>query len=634
MRRTCLVLLCIAAVCTHGSASEADALAISANIQARHLPFGTVLDPIFASPTSNQITGYTRCGDSALWTGNYLAAEAFRFKVTQSPDALNNVKKALAGLKALTDVTGNNLLARCMVISDSPYAAGIRSEEIHNVIYTNAPWNWVGNTSRDQYMGVMFGLGIAYDMVDDAAFKSSVSDLVTRLVSYLTSHNWDVKLPDGTSSTTFLVRPDEMLSMVQVGRHVNPDRFSTYYDELRILLSGTVLAPIGVDISSDDSYFKFNLDYLTFYNLARLEGSFAGTIYEKGYSLVRNHTSGHQNAFFNMVDRGIEGPNAARDAETAALLDQWLQRPRRDFYVDLTTKVPVCASQACQPVPVPLRTPTDFLWQRSPFQLTGGGGGLVEGAGIDYILPYWMARYYGVIGTFTVQSAAANVSALAPESIASIFGQNLASQTAQPATQPPPTSLGGVTVKVKDAAGGERDSPLFYVSPRQINFEVPKGTAAGAATITIVNGNSTQSASATVQNVAPTLFSMSGDGTGVAAATAVRTIAGNLQIQSPVPVFQCTNSGCAAVPIDVGLDTPVFLSLYGTGIRNNSGLANVKVTIHGMNVPVSYAGPQLAFPGLDQVNVGLTLNLRGSGDSDVVLTVDGQKSNTVKINIQ
>jgi hypothetical protein len=39
---------------------------------------------------------------------------------------------------------------------------------------------------------------------------------------------------------------------------------------------------------------------------------------------------------------------------------------------------------------------TDFLWQRSPFQLVGGGIGNIETAGIDYILPYWMARYYGV----------------------------------------------------------------------------------------------------------------------------------------------------------------------------------------------------------------------------------------------
>jgi hypothetical protein len=43
------------------------------------------------------------------------------------------------------------------------------------------------------------------------------------------------------------------------------------------------------------------------------------------------------------------------------------------------------------------RITTDFLWQRSPFQLTSEGAGTIETAGIDYILPYWMGRFYGVI---------------------------------------------------------------------------------------------------------------------------------------------------------------------------------------------------------------------------------------------
>ena len=86
------LLLIVWMSCSIARASEADALRISANIQAIHLPFGTILDPIYASASSGQIVGYTRCGDSALWTGTYLAAEAFRYNVTQSSDALNNVK--------------------------------------------------------------------------------------------------------------------------------------------------------------------------------------------------------------------------------------------------------------------------------------------------------------------------------------------------------------------------------------------------------------------------------------------------------------------------------------------------------------------------------------------------------------
>jgi uncharacterized protein (TIGR03437 family) len=121
---------------------------------------------------------------------------------------------------------------------------------------------------------------------------------------------------------------------------------------------------------------------------------------------------------------------------------------------------------------------------------------------------------------------------------------------------------------------------------------------------------------------------------GVAAATAVSVQVANPALQGPVPVVQCSSSGCVAVPINLGADTPVYLSLYGTGIRGEPSLSNISVSINGVSVPVTYAGPQPAYAGLDQVNVLLPLNLRGSGPSNVMLTVDGQTANVVTVNIQ
>src|SRR5262249_28612767 len=121
-------------------------------------------------------------------------------------------------------------------------------------------------------------------------------------------------------------------------------------------------------------------------------------IYEDAFRIVRSTTSDHRNPHFNMIDRALHGPNAARDAETLADLDAWLQRSRRDRFVDLRGKFKQCgADQACDPIRVARRSPTDFLWQRSPFQLVGGFRGDIESAGIDYLLPYWMARYYAVV---------------------------------------------------------------------------------------------------------------------------------------------------------------------------------------------------------------------------------------------
>jgi uncharacterized protein (TIGR03437 family) len=622
--RTCFLAgAAIFGLIGHALAAEADAVAISANIQARHMPFGTILDPIYASTASNQIVGYTRCGDSALWTGAYLAAEAFRYKVTQSPDALTNVRGALAGLKALVDVTGDNRLARCMVLAASPYAAGIASEEAQHTVHQNPPWIWIDNTSRDQVVGVFFGLGAAYDLVDDSTVKRAIGELATRMMGFISRHEWS---PNDDLSNTFLLRPEELQTLLQVTRHVDPT--NTVSGPFLVLPTS---AAVLVDVQSNDSYFKFNLDYMSFYNLVRLQNNDDNL---GAYQIVRNYTASHQNPFFSAIDRALRGANAARDSEMRTLLDQWLQRPKRDAYVDLSKTVPVCGSRACQPVPIPLRVATDFLWQRDPLQLAGGGSGVIESAGVDYILPYWMGRYYGVIPGNAVQSAAAPGNAVAPNSLASLYGANLAPDLAQASSQPLPTTLRGVTLAVTDAAGTQRNAPLVYVSPDQINFLVPDGTVAGPGKFVVTNGSATVTATGSVELVAPGLFSINGSGSGTAAATAIVTQASNPQLQSPVPVFQCANSGCTSVPIRLGVDTVTYLTLYGTGIRNRSSLANVMVSIKGISLPVQYAGPTAGFSGLDQVNVVLGLNLRGAGQSDVLLTVDGRASNALTVNIQ
>src|SRR3954447_20811868 len=90
--RVALLLSVSVCLCLHAAdVFENKALAISRNIIDNHLPFGTVIDPQYRSATSNQLVTYTRCGDSAIWTGHWLAAEAFPAKANNSPDVLDGV---------------------------------------------------------------------------------------------------------------------------------------------------------------------------------------------------------------------------------------------------------------------------------------------------------------------------------------------------------------------------------------------------------------------------------------------------------------------------------------------------------------------------------------------------------------
>jgi hypothetical protein len=401
IRRLLLLVFCFfIALMGAAAGSQNDARAISKNILARHMPFGVIVDPVFVSPGSDQIVSYTHCGDSAIWTGHYLAAEAFRYRV--NGEGMDGVQAALAGIASLVNVTGTGVLARCLVPVDSPYAHDVTVANAPHGVFLNAQsgYYWIGNTSRDQYSGVFFGLGVAYDLIQDAEVRTKITRLVTLLLDFLLGHNWSVIMPNGRISTTFIGRADQQLSLLQVGRHVNPGRYSNNYDLYRFFFATQTIVPISTEVLSDDSYSKFNLDTINLFNLIRLEQSSFESIYRGAYNVLRRHTDDHQNAFFNMIDRGLNGPMASRDLKTRDMLEKWLLRPRRDEPIDLRGLLPACGAEdrACEPIPIELRERTDFLWQRSPFQLVGQGAGQVENPGIDYILPYWMARYYGVVG--------------------------------------------------------------------------------------------------------------------------------------------------------------------------------------------------------------------------------------------
>ena len=347
------------------------------------------------------IVGYTRCGDSALWTGHYLAAESYRYKVTGDPAALANAQGALAYLKTLVDVTGTDLLARCIVPINSNYAAGITSEESANGIHESGDNYWIGNTSRDEYLGVFFGLSVAYDLLGPAT-QPAIQALATRMLNFLIGERMDHRHA-GWLRQHYLHHPARRATGAAADRpSAKLARSSeSTYQNFASGASALVSIPVAVDAADDrDSYFKFNLDAINLFSLIRLEtdSTLLGS-YQSAYQIFHNAIQNHMNAHFNMIDRALNGANSTRDLATASYLFQWLFRPSRDFYVDLRGQYPSCVSsdQSCDPLPIVQRIPTDFLWQRSPFQLDGGGSGLIEGAGIDYILPYWMARYYNVV---------------------------------------------------------------------------------------------------------------------------------------------------------------------------------------------------------------------------------------------
>lgn len=133
------------------------------------------------------------------------------------------------------------MLARCALPANSPYAASVSNQEsangIHQGFIFGAPWIWAGNTSRDQYVGVFFGLTVTYDTVGDQNVRNWCSYLITRLLQNLLDRLWNIVMPDGGVSTTFLARPDQQLALLLIGKHVNGGAFEKKYPAAAMAMS-------------------------------------------------------------------------------------------------------------------------------------------------------------------------------------------------------------------------------------------------------------------------------------------------------------------------------------------------------------------------------------------------------------
>ncbi len=233
------------------------------------------------------------------------------------------------------------------------------------------------------------------------------------------------------------------------------------------------------------------------------------------------------------------------------------------------------------------------------------------------------AGFYS-LGLSSVSAASYIARGVASESIIAAFGLNLASSTQSAATKPLPTTLATTVVRVKDSAGVERLAPLFFVSPNQVNYLMPQGTAEGVATVTITNNDVLVGRElVTIYPISPGIFTANMNGQGVPAGLALRIKSDGTQNYETIARFDTALNRFVPLPIDLGADSDrVYLILFGTGIRNQRDPSSILVELDFRDTQVTYAGPQGEFIGLDQVNLLLPRSLAGKGEVRLSLKAD------------
>jgi uncharacterized protein (TIGR03437 family) len=221
--------------------------------------------------------------------------------------------------------------------------------------------------------------------------------------------------------------------------------------------------------------------------------------------------------------------------------------------------------------------------------------------------------------------------------LVSLFGSQLATGVAQAASIPLPTALSGTSVLVNNVA-----APLIFVSPGQINFQMPWDVSGAPQVRVERQGQRGNAVSVTLARRAPGIFGLPGTTYGIA----VNASRGNAFALPDIPAFASIPKA-AARPGDVlvlygsgfGPVNPAVASGAAAGAEPLSRVTDTPRVSFGRGIAGPFADPLFAgltpgFVGLYQINVQVPASVPANARTPVRLDIGNVASNIVEIAVE
>jgi uncharacterized protein (TIGR03437 family) len=244
-------------------------------------------------------------------------------------------------------------------------------------------------------------------------------------------------------------------------------------------------------------------------------------------------------------------------------------------------------------------------------------------------VPYWgnfMLPEVNLSGVVNAASFTAGSRRIAPGGLISIFGTQLATTTASAGFLPLPTALAGVRVLINNV-----EAPLLFISPGQINAQVPYEVANESLGLlkVVAHGRTTAQAPFEIVFAAPGIFTLNQSGTGRGAV---------LHGASGAPVTDANPARpgevLAVFVSGLGATSPAATSgAAATSVPLQSTTRPVTASIGGMSAPVSFSGLAPGFVGLYQVNVQVPESV-AAGELTLLLNSADTLSNPITVPVQ
>jgi len=378
--------------------------------------------------------------NDGLWTSMYLAAELFRYAVTNDEDAKLNAYEAFEAMERLTDISGvSGFPARAYEregVELDEGTNGFSKEKMEAWLKENGKtwqfdetqrWKWKVSTSSDESCGHFFVYALFAELAPDKEWRDRAIRQIVLQMDHIIDNNWRLVTWNGKPTQWGNWTPEYVngfpvnvgdrrlnstlvLSFLQTAYHFTGDKKykkKAYelinkhgYDENANRPASVIRFVEGEELSTDWNHSDDQMYFLTV--PAFVKYSFTKEQKQKHFEAARSHWDierSEKNPVWNFI-YGLAG-GTDYDLEESVW---WLQEFPLDLITwdidnsqrnDVEKLEPNFRNQQFKEVLPPDERPVHF--HSGAYRNNSNGGGRSEVAPYVWLLPYWAGRYIDAI---------------------------------------------------------------------------------------------------------------------------------------------------------------------------------------------------------------------------------------------
>ncbi len=357
--------------------------------------------------------------NDGLRTGTYMMSLAYEYAVTGDKETLALARRCLKAMMLLQNVTGvPGLIARCVRRKGNTAYGGSMPKW-----FDAGEYEWLGDVSSDEVVGHFSALSVYYDLCADENEKEQICKALCAVVDHILEHNYKLCDADGQFTRWGNWNPDdinrnefwsgehgtnalEMLSFLKTAYHMSGNE--KYNEEYLRLIKEEHYAVNTMYRKVKDAHTVHIDDNLCFLISIPLLNYETDPDLRLAYLIgMREHWEYERverNPFINIIYAALTGEHGDVDLALNSLREMPLlyiattvrNSVRNDLQWDYSPEEFGEKPQLAQPLPYDEKPVVGYNRNHFIPDRESSGSSLLEGT--NFLLPYWLGRYYGVIG--------------------------------------------------------------------------------------------------------------------------------------------------------------------------------------------------------------------------------------------